>query len=109
MKKVIRIDNKEVGFKATALTLRLYRHFFGRDMIRDMVKLKKAYAKASELPEDATEEEKREAQLSVLELEIFENGEWLDVFETFSIYEVFPVIIELWSLNQKTTAEPKKK
>ena len=62
MKKVIRIDNKEVGFKATALTLRLYRHFFGRDMISDMVKLKKAYAKASELPEDATEEEKREAR-----------------------------------------------
>ncbi len=127
MKKVIRIDNKEVGFKATALTLRLYRHFFGRDMISDMVKLKKAYAKASELPEDATEEEKREAQLSVLDLEIFENaawimawqydkeaageetGEWLDGFETFSIYEVFPVILELWSLNQKTTAEPKKK
>ena len=127
MKKVIRIDNKEVGFKATALTLRLYRHFFGRDMISDMVKLKKAYAKASELPEDAAEEEKQEAQLSALDLEIFENaawimawqydkeaageepGEWLDGFETFSIYEVFPVILELWSLNQKTTAEPKKK
>lgn len=127
MKKVIEIDGKEVGFKATALTLRLYRHFFGRDMISDMVKLKKAYAKASELPEDTTEEEKREAQLSVLDLEIFENaawimawqydkkaagedpGTWLDGFETFSIYEVFPVILELWALNQKTTAEPKKK
>lgn len=127
MKKVIKIDERDVGFKATALTLRLYRHFFGRDMISDMVKLKKAYAKASELSEDATEEEKREAQLSVLDLEIFENaawimawqydkeaageetGEWLDGFETFSIYEVFPVILELWALNQKTTAEPKKK
>ena len=127
MKKVIKIDERDVGFKATALTLRLYRHFFGRDMISDMVKLKKAYEKASELPEDAAEEEKQEAQLSALDLEIFENaawimawqydkeaageepGEWLDGFETFSIYEVFPVILELWSLNQKTTAEPKKK
>ena len=127
MKKVIKIDERDVGFKATALTLRLYRHFFGRDMISDMVKLKKAYAKASELPEDAAEEEKQEAQLSALDLEIFENaawimawqydkeaageepGEWLDGFETFSIYEVFPVILELWALNQKTTAEPKKK
>ena len=35
--------------------------------------------------------------------------EWLDGFETFSIYEVFPVILELWAFNQKTTAEPKKK
>ncbi len=127
MKKVIKIDERDVGFKATALTLRLYRHFFGRDMISDMVKLKKAYEKASELPEDAAEEEKQEAQLSALDLEIFENaawimawqydkeaageepGEWLDGFETFSIYEVFPVILELWALNQKTTAEPKKK
>lgn len=127
MKKVIEVDGKEVGFKAMALTLRLYRHFFGRDMISDMVKLKKAYAKAEELPEEATEEEKQEAQLSVLDLEIFENaawimawqydkkaagedpGTWLDGFETFSIYEVFPVILELWALNQKTTAEPKKK
>ncbi len=126
MKKVIKIDERDVGFKATALTLRLYRHFFGRDMISDMVKLKKAYEKASELPEDAAEEEKQEAQLSALDLEIFENaawimawqydkeaageepGEWLDGFETFSIYEVFPVILELWALNQKTTAEPKK-
>ena len=127
MKKVIKVDDREIGFKATALALRLYRHFFGRDMISDMVKLKKAYAKAEELPEEATEEEKQEAQLSVLDLEIFENaawimawqydkkaagedpGTWLDGFETFSIYEVFPVILELWALNQKTTAEPKKK
>ncbi len=127
MKKVIEVDGKEVGFKATALTLRLYRHFFGRDMISDMVKLRKAYMKASELPEDASDEERKEAQLSALDLEIFENAawimvrqydktaageapdEWLDGFETFSIYEVFPVILELWAFNQKTTAEPKKK
>ena len=63
MEKVIQIDEKEVGFKATALTLRLYRHFFGRDMIGDMVRLKKSYKKAEEIPEDATEEEKNEAQL----------------------------------------------
>ena len=73
MKKVIKVDDREIGFKATALTLRLYRHFFGRDMISDMVKLKKAYEKASELPEDAAEEEKQEAQLSALDLEIFEG------------------------------------
>ncbi len=127
MKKVIEVDGREVGFKATALTLRLYRHFFGRDMISDMVKLKKAYMKATELPEDAAEEEKQEAQLSALDLEIFENaawvmawqydkeaaGEdpdtWLDGFNTFSIYETFPAILELWALNQGTTAIPKKK
>lgn len=127
MKKVIKIDEREVGFKATALTLRLYRHFFGRDMISDMVKLKKAYRKAEELPENAAEEERKEAQLSVLDLEIFENAAWvmawqydkeaagddpnawLDGFNTFSIYEVLPEILVLWDLNQQTTAIPKKK
>lgn len=127
MNKVIKIDEKEVGFKATALTLRLYRHFFGRDMIGDMVQLKKAFRKAEELPEDATEEERKEAQLSALDLEIFENvawvmawqydkkaagddpNAWLDGFETFSIYEVLPEILVLWELNQTTTAMPKKK
>lgn len=127
MKKVIEIDGKEVGFKATALTLRVYRHYFGRDMISDMVKLKKAYRKAAELPEDATEEERQDAQLSSFDLEIFENAAWvmafqydsgaagndpelwLDGFSTFSIYEVFPEILSLWDLNQRTTAEPKKK
>ena len=34
-------------------------------------------AKAEELPEEATEEEKQEAQLSVLDLEIFENAAWI--------------------------------
>ena len=127
MKKVIKIDERDVGFKATALTPRLYRHFFGRDMIADMTKLKRAYRKAEELPDDATEEEQQEAQLSVIDLEIFENVAWvmafqfdsdeagkdpdlwLDGFNTFSIYEVLPEILELWELNQKTTAEPKKK
>ena len=127
MKKVIKIDEREVGFKATALTPRLYRHFLGRDMISDMVKLKKAYRKAEELPEDATEEERQEAQLSVVDLEIFENAAWimalqydakeagndpnawLDGFKTFSIYEVLPEILVLWDLNQQTTAMPKKK
>lgn len=35
--------------------------------------------------------------------------EWLEQFEMFSIYKVLPAILELWSLNNKTTAVPKKK
>lgn len=125
MDKIITIDGREVGFRATALTPRLYRHKIGRDIIQDLNSLRKAYAKAASLPEGATEEEKKEAQLSVLDLEIFENAawvmarqydanvsgspeEWLDGFETFSIYEILPGILELWALNERTTATPKK-
>ena len=108
-------------------------------MIRDLNQLEHAYNKAvkakglQEPGKDATEEEKKEyeqsvkdAQLSVLDLEIFENTafimarqydtsvpatpeEWLEEFSMFSIYEVLPQILELWRLNQQTTAKPKKK
>lgn len=125
MDKVLNIAGKEVGLRATALTPRLYRHKIGRDIIQDMAKLQKSFSKASQLSQDATEEERQEAQLSVMDLEIFENvafimarqydqnipdtvEAWLDEFDTFSIYEIFPVILELWNLNNKTTAKPKK-
>lgn len=34
--------------------------------------------------------------------------EWLDGFNTFSIYQVLPKLIELWGLNMKSDAEAKK-
>lgn len=126
MDKIITIDGKKVGFRATALTPRLYRHKVGRDIIRDLNQLRKSYNKAAKLSENATEEERQDAQLSILDLEIFENvahimarqydpstpgtpEEWLDDFKFFSIYEILPQILELWDLNQKTTSKPKKK
>ena len=125
MDKVLNIAGKEVGLRATALTPRLYRHKIGRDIIQDMAKLQKAFAKAAQLSKDATEEERQEAQLSVMDLEIFENvafimarqydqnipdtvEAWLDEFDTFSIYEIFPEILSLWNMNNKTTSKPKK-
>lgn len=125
MDKVLTISGKEVGLRATALTPRLYRHKIGRDIIQDMSQLQKAFAKAAQISKDATDEERDAAQLSVMDLEIFENvafimarqydqnipdtvEAWLDEFDTFSIYEIFPVILELWNLNNKTTSKPKK-
>ncbi len=126
MDKVFTISGKEVGLRATALTPRLYRHKIGRDIIQDMAQLQKAFQKASQLGKDATEEECQAAQLSVMDLEIFENvafimarqydhnipdkvEDWLDQFDTFSIYQVFPEIMELWAMNNRTTSRPKKK
>ena len=125
MDKILTISGKEVGLRATALTPRLYRHKIGRDIIQDMSQLQKAFAKAAQISKDATDEEREAAQLSVMDLEIFENvafimarqydqnipdtvEAWLDEFDTFSIYEIFPVILELWNLNNRTTAKPKK-
>lgn len=125
MDKVLTISGKEVGLRATALTPRIYRHKIGRDIIQDISQLQKAFSKAAQISKDATDEERESAQLSVMDLEIFENvafimarqydqnipdtvEAWLDEFDTFSIYEIFPVILDLWNLNNKTTAKPKK-
>ena len=126
MEKVINIGGKDVKMRASALIPRMYRFKFGRDILRDMTSLKKAFKKRSEIPEDATDEQKEEAALSEMDLTIFENvayimakhadpaipddpDEWLDGFEMFSIYEVFPEILEMWELNNATTSKPKKK
>lgn len=126
MVKTLNIDGKEVKMRASALIPRIYRFRFGRDMIQDMNSLRKAWKKVTELPEDATEEEKEEAQFSVMDLTIFENvayvmakhgdpstpdsiDEWMDQFELFSIYEVLPEILKLWNLNTAQTSTPKKK
>ena len=126
MEKIINIGGKEVKMRASALIPRLYRFRFGRDIIRDMTALKKAFNKKNELPEDATEEQKQDAALSEMNLMIFENvayimakhadpsipddpNEWLDGFEMFSIYEILPEILQMWKLNNETTSKPKKK
>lgn len=127
MERTVTIDGKEVRMRASALIPRLYRIKFGRDMIADMNQLNKAYKKAAALPENATEEERQEAQLSVVDLTIFENvaymmakhadpsipsspNDWLDSFDgVFSIYEVLPVILDMWKLTNQTTSIPKKK
>ena len=77
MEKMVKIDGKEVGFRATALTPRIYRHKIGRDMIQDLNKLQEAYNKAMSLPAEETDEESTEAQLSALDLEIFENAAYV--------------------------------
>ena len=112
--KIIKIDDKDVTFKASAATPRIYRNLFGRDIFKDLSKLEKDIDKNGD--ED----------LDMFSLEMFENiayimakhadpnvpdtpEEWLDGFNTFSIYQVLPQIIELWGLNVKAESESKKK
>ena len=125
MERILKIDGKDVSLKASSLVPRLYRFRFKRDMMRDMVQLRKAYRRAKELPEEATEEERAEASMNELDLTIFENvayimakhadasvadspEEWLDGFNMFSIYEVLPAILELWGMSEATTSTAKK-
>lgn len=115
MTRKIEIDGKEVLFKASAAIPRIYRIKFHRDIYKDLSALEKAIDKNSE--EDST--------LDTFSLEMFENiayvmakhadstipdtsEEWLDEFNTFSIYQVLPKLIELWGLNVQTDVTAKK-
>ena len=129
MERTIVIGGSELRMRASALIPRLYRFRFGRDLIKDMSQLEESYKKAIAVSEkeNATDEEKKEAQLSIFDLTIFENvawvmakaadpevpndpDEWLDRIDgVFSIYEVLPQILELWMAGLETTSTPRKK
>ena len=127
IEKTITIEGRPAKIRSSALIPKLYRAYFGRDIVKDMRQLAKAYKTLKDLPKDATDEQREEAQLSVLDLEIFENVSWImlkhggeDVGETpddwldgldgiFSVYEVIPEILTLWTMNNKTTSVPRKK
>ena len=113
--KKIEIDGKEVAFKASAAIPRIYRLKFHRDIYKDLHALEKALGNGDE----------SNSNMDLFSLEMFENiafvmakhadpsipdtpEEWLDDFNTFSIYQVLPQLIELWGLNVKTDVEAKK-
>lgn len=127
MERTVTVGGKEMKMRASALIPRLYRFKFKRDMVADMRQIQRAYAKATSIPENATDAEREDAQFSAADLTIFEDvayimakhggndmpdspEEWLDSIDgVFSIYEILPVILELWSANTETTSIPKKK
>lgn len=115
MKQTITIDGREVAFKASAAIPRIYRMKFHRDIFKDLRDLEKSIDKND--PENSS--------LDLFSLEMFENiayvmakhadanipdtsEEWLDGFNTFSIYQVLPQLIELWSLDVQTDISAKK-
>lgn len=115
MIKQIEIDGKQVSFKASAAIPRIYRMKFQRDIYKDLKALEKSIGDNSE----------EGSNLDMFSLEMFENiafvmakhadasipntpEEWLDGFNTFSIYQVLPQLIELWGLNVQTDVEAKK-
>lgn len=114
--KDIVIDGKPVKFRASAAIPRIYRNKFRRDIFKDLTALEAAVDGA----------EPGKANLDLISLEVFENiaytmakhadpqnvpdsaDEWLDQFNTFSIYEVLPQLIELWGINMEQEVESKK-
>lgn len=113
IKKQIEIDGKQVPFKASAAIPRIYRIKFQRDIFKDLLKLGKAInADNSDIPINDLEMFENVAYIMAKHADPSQPGtpeEWLDQFNTFSIYEVLPELLDLWHLNIQTDVEAKKK
>ena len=113
--QTIEIDGQPVKFRASAAIPRIYRLRFHRDIYKDL----------SLLEEFVSKQDEDNSGLDLFALEMFENiayimakhadpdipdtpEEWLDNFNTFSIYQILPKLIELWGLNVQTDVQSKK-
>ena len=116
MEKTISIDGRELKFKATASTPRVYRQAFGRDIYVDIKSLLAGISAEADIPVEVlnafeniayclnAQAEGKELKRETLDQEM---NEWLDQFDTFSIYHIFPQIMDLWRLTNEQTVEPK--
>ena len=116
IQKNIPIDGIDVPFKASAAVPRLYRLKFRRDIYQDFAALQKSVGENTE----------ESSALDIESLEVFENiayimakhaapenvpdnpDDFLEQFNTFSIYEILPQLIDLWGLNVETQVQSKK-
>ena len=113
IRKSILIDGKNVLFKSSAAVPRLYRLRFRRDIFKDFTALEQSV-------------QENTSGITIDSLELFENiayimakhadpdgvpenpDDWLENFNTFSIYEILPQLMDLWGLNIETQSESKK-
>ena len=126
MQKIIEIEEgRSVNFKASAFSPIMYNRLFpGRDFLGDMDDLKKSHDdKEDKFTMNDYELFSRIAYLFAYQglapsprqtkeqtefLEKYPNvWDWIDTFNTFSIYEILPEIMDLWYKNEKTISKGK--
>lgn len=135
MRKTLTIGGVECNFKTSAAVPRMYRLKFHRDIFNDLNSIdrqikqqKKRMEEEKQIALDKGVEfdaSEYESTLPVQTLTTFENiafimhkhgdpsqpadiDDWLEQFETFDIYNVFPEIISMWNDENQQLSEPKK-
>lgn len=123
MRKTLMISGIECDFKSSAAIPRMYRLKFGRDIFVDMQRLQKQVELQEKIKKESGED--KESTLPIDSLEMFENiaflmhkhgdpkqpseiDDWLEQFETFSIYEILPEILDMWEIENKQMSTAKK-
>lgn len=126
MQKIIEIEEgRSVNFKASAFSPVMYNKLFpGRDFLGDMDGLKKSHDDKEDkftmndyelfsriaylFAYQGLAPSPRQTKEQIKFLEKYPNvWDWIDTFNTFSIYEILPEIMDLWYKNEKTISKGK--
>lgn len=112
MEKFVIINGEKRRLVANALLPKIYRRQFGSDLLRDMKQMQASFENSNGDDFDTTLLERmtwlmlREGGEDVGE----SPDEWLASLDTvFALYELLPVVVDMWASNVQTTAKPKKK
>lgn len=135
MRKTLIIGGLECSFKTSAAVPRMYRMKFHRDIFNDLNSIDRQIKQQNKRMEEEKQialdkglefyESEYESTLPIHTLTTFENiafimhkhgdpsqpadiDEWLEQFETFDIYNIFPEIISMWENENQQLSEPKK-
>lgn len=110
MRGSITIDGKQVELKATASTIRRYRAWFNRDIIKDFKLIQRDFTSGEELSSDVIEVIQnltyvmaRQADPSVPA----DIDDWLDQFDSFPVEDFAVDVVTLWARSLKSDIEIK--
>lgn len=114
MEQMINISGRETGFRASALTPKLYRTQTGRDLLLDMQRMTRAIQgnggsmeTLAMLDDFAYCLARQYAKAHGQEIEDTAD-EWLDQFELLDVYSIYPDLVQLWATSSRTTSTAKK-
>ena len=108
--KTVHLSGVPVTFRASAALPRLYRARFQRDIYRDISSLWDQIIEEGKEPDTALVEDIAYIMAKHGDPEGTPDSveEWLERFDTFSVFEMLPHIIEMWHANTATTVTSKK-
>lgn len=132
MQKIIEIEEgRSLNFKASAFSPIMYNRLFpGRDFLKDMNALKDAHGKDKDSKEESFQMADYEHFVRIAYLFAYQGlaptprqtqeqedflkkypdaWDWIDSFNTFSIYQILPEIVKLWYDNEKQISKPKNR
>lgn len=111
MEKIVKIEGKEVGLKASAGTVRAYRDQFGRDLIVDIGTLEMEIIGNKTMSIESTKIAENAVYTMAKEYdpEIPPIQKWLEQFSPYFILLAVVHVINMWRENTKTTNTSKKK